>query len=135
MGLRLFSRRQTTTAPPVEPRRPEPRPPRVPPPFEPAEPIALEADPLLRCLQLERYGIISARSQQWRDHPGAKAVLEAAATSIDERFALVPEGFASLPQTANGLPGSAEADIETEAFLLQRHTVTSVLPKGTLKSV
>lgn len=126
MGLKLFSRRAAQApAPSVPQRRPEPRPPRTPPPFEPAEPIILEADPLLRCLQLERYGIISARQEHWRNHPGAQAVVEAAAAAIDEQFALVPEGFASLPQTANGLPGCPETDVETAAFLLGRHTITN----------
>lgn len=125
MGLNIFSRRQADSVGTVQDRRPEPRKVRTPPPFEPAEPLHLEADPLLRCLQLERFGMITARQESWRNHPGAKAVLDSAANALDEMFALVPEGFASLPQTANGLPGAPELDVETQAFLLQRHTVTN----------
>lgn len=80
MGLKLFARRTPETVPPPpEQRRPEPRPVRAPPPYEPAPPTPLENDPLLRCLQLERFGMITGRREQWRDHPGAKAVFDAAA--------------------------------------------------------
>src|SRR5206468_4186091 len=44
--------------------------------------------------------------------------------AIDENFALVPEGFVSLPQTIDDNPGCPEIDVETEPFLLARHAVT-----------
>lgn len=127
MALRLFSRRQAEPPPPPVPpqRQPEPRQVRAPAPYEPADPIELNPDPLLRCIQLERFGIITARRDQWRNHVGAQAVLEAAVRAIDEQFALVPEGFVSLPQTVSGDPGSPEVDVETHAFLLQQHAVTN----------
>src|SRR5512133_2973490 len=123
MALKLFSRRRTETPPPPAP--PEPRHYGAPPPYEPADPVELNPDPLLRCVQLGRYGIVTARRDQWRNHAGAQAILDAAIRAIDEQFALVPEGFISLPHTISGDPGGLEADVETQAFLLQRTAVTN----------
>jgi iron(II)-dependent oxidoreductase len=52
-------------------------------------------------------------------------VLRAATQAIDESFALVPDGFASLPQTIADHPGCQEEDIETGSFLLSIHAITN----------
>lgn len=123
MGLSLFSRRRAEPQP-VE-RRPEPRPSPQPPPFEPAEPVQLESDPLRRMWQLERFGAVLASQEQWSRHPEWKAAIDFATRAIDERFALVPEGYVTLPQTTSAQPGGAEESVDTEPFLLQRWTVTN----------
>jgi iron(II)-dependent oxidoreductase len=126
MALSLF-RRRTAEPPPqqVVQRSPEPRPAPQPPPFEPAEPTKLEDDPLRRMWQLERFGAIVAGAAQWQQHPQGKAALDYAMRAIDERFALVPEGYVCLPQTATAEPGAPEESVDTAPYLLQRWTVTN----------
>ena len=85
MALSLFSRRRTE--PVVAERRPEPRPVAPPAAYEPAEPMALDQDPLMRLLQLERFGIVLARQEQWHLHPAQRGCVESAARSVDEHFA------------------------------------------------
>jgi iron(II)-dependent oxidoreductase len=93
--------------------------------FDPAEPTQLYSDPLQRCLQLERYGHLLANRRKWKDHPDCHNVCSTARERIDEMFAIVPEGFASLPQVINDEPGCEEITIETGSFLLARHQVTN----------
>jgi len=94
-------------------------------PFEPAEAVQLYNDPLNRCLQLERYGYLLAHRQKWRDHPDCQEVFRLARQQIDELFAIVPEGFASMPLVVNDEPGCPEITVDTEPFLLARHPITN----------
>lgn len=93
--------------------------------FEPAAPLKLEADSLRRCLQLERYGYLLSHAQDWQDRPDLQQACRAAREEIDEQFALVPEGSASLPQVVLDYPGCPEETLETEPFLVGRYTVTN----------
>lgn len=102
-----------------------PRPPRPRPDFQPAEPTVLHDDPLKRELQCERYGFVIINRDHWQRHAEAKRLVDQAAQAIDDQFALVPEGYASVPQTVSDAPGSPEEDLETESFLLARHAVTN----------
>ena len=95
------------------------------PPYESAEPLTFEQDLLRRDLQLERYGIIVANRNRWKTHPDGETIYRSALQAIDERFALVPEGFVSLPQTVIDAPGCPEVDVETQPFLLSRYNVTN----------
>lgn len=127
--LSLFSRKPKPQ-PVVQAPQPQALPPPVvrraaPPVFEPAEKTAPEPDPLKRLLQQERFGYIVRHSQQLAGTPGLAAVLQAAIEAIDDRFALVPEGFVTMPTTVNDFPGCPEVDLETEAFLLARLCVTN----------
>ncbi len=121
MNLTLFSRRKQTQNEPA-PRRSLPAPAA---PFEPAEKPVLHSDPLKRLLQQERLGYVVRHARSLQAHPNLDAVFQAAVEAIDERFALVPEGFATLPKTVNDYPGCPEEDFETEAFLLARHPITN----------
>jgi len=93
--------------------------------FEPADPLRLDTDELHRQFQLERYAYIVMNRHQWKNHPDIDTIYRACMASIDEAFALVPEGFVSLPQTINDDPGTPELDFETEPFLLARCCVTN----------
>ncbi len=93
--------------------------------YEPSEITELESDPLKRCLQLEQYGVILANRERCMNHPQGQAIYQAALARTDEHFALVPEGFVSLAQTINDVPGCPEVDIETAPFLLARYAVTN----------
>jgi iron(II)-dependent oxidoreductase len=93
--------------------------------FVPAEKKRLPGDPLAQALELGRLGVIAGQRSEWADHPDFKKVLDAATKAIDESFAIVPEGFASIALSTFDQPGSAEADFETEAFLLARHATTN----------
>jgi len=125
MSLRLFSRRQDDQGPGARrgPRNGG-RAAHLEQAYDPAEPLALAEDPLQRHLQLERYGFVVRQRSRWCDHPQVEAVFQAAVAAIDERFALVPEGFVSLPKMVNDYPGCPEEDVETAHFLLARHPVT-----------
>jgi iron(II)-dependent oxidoreductase len=94
-------------------------------PYEPAEPTQFDEDSLRRQVQLERYGIIQAHATHWRDHPEIQSVYQAACEALDEQFAIVPEGFASLPLRIDDSPGCPEADYEVDSFLLSRYAVTN----------
>lgn len=130
MGLRLFSRKRedsreaggATTAllEPVPVKRTS-----APEPYEAAEPLKLNKDSLRRQVQLERWGVVFAHPEHWQDHPEIESVYEQVAAEIDKQFALVPEGFASLPQTVDDGPGCPELDYETPSFLLGRYAVTN----------
>jgi iron(II)-dependent oxidoreductase len=120
MALQLFSRRSARkpdTRPRPASRKPAPA-------YEAADPIRLEGDPLRQCLQLERYGILLGDPARWADHPEAEGARRTARERIDEAFAIVPEGFASLQQVLQDEPGAPETCVETEAFLLAREAVT-----------
>ena len=93
--------------------------------FEPAETLSLEADELKQYLQLERYGVVAANPERWRKHPHIRLALKIANEAIDRKFAIVPEGCASLPQTINDAPGCPETEVETRPFLLARQAVTN----------
>jgi iron(II)-dependent oxidoreductase len=85
----------------------------------------LADDPLEQALQLGRFGVIVGQQDRWRDHPKFKKALTEAIRAIDERFALVPEGFVSIALSTFDQPGGPETDCETEPFLLSRHAVTN----------
>ena len=93
--------------------------------FESADPIALETDPVQRFVQLERFGWIVRQRHQLGDHPLIQAAAEAAIEAIDQRFAIVPEGFVSLTRVTSDYPGCPEFDVETAPFLLARHCITN----------
>jgi len=97
----------------------------APEPYEPAEPAALEEDALQRHMQSERFGFVVRQRQRWSDHPLIEPAFQAAVEAIDDRFAIVPEGFVSLAQSTNDFPGCPEVDVETGPFLLACHCVTN----------
>ncbi len=93
--------------------------------YMPADPVQPESDPLKLLLQQERYALIAAAQNQWRIHPEFSSVYKSAMENIDRQYALVPEGFVSLPQTVVDYPGCPETDVETGSFLLSKYTVTN----------
>jgi len=93
--------------------------------YRPAEKSTCAEDPLERALQHGRFGIILTRGNGWSDHPKFNAARAAATEAIDERFGIVPEGYASIPLTITDEPGCPEEDHETEPFLLARHALTN----------
>jgi len=93
--------------------------------YDPAEPIVIDSDPFLQCVQLERFGAILRGDDKFRSRPDYATVVKKTLAVIDERFALVPEGFVTLPRTMTDAPGLPEEDIETEPFLLAKHAVTN----------
>ena len=86
---------------------------------------AAEEDPLRACMQKERFGLVVTRGDRWRAHPDYSSLFQKALDVIDERFALVPEGFVSMPLSIVDAPGCPEIDLETEPFLLGRTCVTN----------
>ncbi len=91
----------------------------TPTPYEPAQNIQLDDDPLKRLLQQERFGCIVRQPQLFEAHPHLETLFQSAVEAIDDRFALVPEGYVTLPKTVNDYPGCPEEDIDTNAFLLR----------------
>jgi len=85
----------------------------------------IDEDPLRACMQLERFGVVVTRGERWRAHQDYERTFQAALDAIDDRFALVPEGFVSMAITVTDEPGCPEADFETEPFLLARTCVTN----------
>jgi len=95
------------------------------PVYKPAPAIVLEKDDLLRHLQLDRFGVILRDAARWQTHSSVEMALQRASQAIDDRFALVPEGFISMPATIHDAPGYPETDVQTEPFLLARHAVSN----------
>jgi iron(II)-dependent oxidoreductase len=126
MPLRLLSRnRQNRDAVKAPRARLQPPPPPRTAPYEAAEPVALPTDELKRHMQLERFGMIVANAPRWRTQPEFRNAIAEANRAIDEQFALVPEGYASIPRTINDNPGNPELDHDTQPFLLARCCVTN----------
>lgn len=125
MALKLFTKKQDVVETVVPRRKYRPKPPVRQEPFEPADGAVLHEDQLQRQLQLERYAFIAINRDLWQHHPDVERVHRQAVLAIDENFALVPEGFVSMPTTILNEPGNPEADIETEPFLMARHTITN----------
>lgn len=93
--------------------------------FVPADASAqLAEDPAIRALQLGRYGLLAANADRAAESPSYQKVLDAALKAIDERFAIVPEGYVSVAMNLNE-DGGAELDCETQPFLLALHCVTN----------
>lgn len=138
MSIKLFSKKPPDAAPPHG----------APAPAEPRRPLLkrilrrrnedynaaplrkLPDRPLERCVQLERCGTILGDWQRWKSEPGGAAAVARVLESIDERFGMVPEGFASIPETVHDTPGCPETDHATAAFLLARHPVTNADYQG-----
>jgi iron(II)-dependent oxidoreductase len=121
MVLQLFSRRpvgKKTRSKSSRPPAPEQD------AFEPADPTPLDPDALHQCVQLERLGHLMANRHKWNDHREFEQICRSATQRLDEMFAIVPEGFATLPQAVNDQPDGLETTVETEPFLLARHAVT-----------
>lgn len=119
MGLNLFSRKQTAERPGRKGRAVGQG-----DDYQLADALTVSEDPLKSHLQTERYGALAVDAERWADYPGVKDARKKALEKIDDRFAMVPDGFASIPQTVNDDPGTPEIDVETAAYLLSRHPVT-----------
>lgn len=87
--------------------------------------VAIDQDPLRAAVDLERYGLVLTRPEQWKDHGDFLSVFEQVSEHVDDAYALVPEGFVSLPDTVNDQPGCPETDVETGPFLIARYAVTN----------
>jgi gamma-glutamyl hercynylcysteine S-oxide synthase len=121
MGLGLFSRNKAETPATAPAQRVE---------FVPAPPAALPSEPVARARALGRWGLLVNQPQRWAacaDYPTARA---AAARVLDEAFALVPEGLATLPATIFDQPGQPETDVETAPYLLALTAVTNAQYQG-----
>ena len=93
--------------------------------YQPSDPTRIPADLVDQCLTLGRFGyLLHNREALQREHDIDRACREAA-DHIDDIFALVPEGFASLPKSVVDFPGCPEETIETPEFLLSRTPVTN----------
>ena len=93
--------------------------------FEPAARTTLESDPVNQCLQLERYAWLIAHRNEWAEHAGLEKACAKARAQIDDLFAIVPEGFATMPESLSDEAGGPETTVDTDAFLLSRYPVTN----------
>lgn len=118
MALKLFSRKTVAPAPPPPLRRNVPRP-------LSNDPVDLAREKLLQMAEALRFGAIVRDREQWPHTPEFDQLLRSATQALDERFALVPEGFAALPLTVAAGPGDREEDFQVEPFLLARCCVTN----------
>lgn len=93
--------------------------------FVPAARPKPAADPLEQMLRAGRLGLIVHHNEAWISHPHLQTFLGQAVRAIDERFALVPAGTASIPLTICDQPGQPEVECEVGPFLLARCAVTN----------
>jgi len=95
------------------------------PDFVASVPAKLAEDEFLCMMQAGRYGTVAARPEKFSRHPQFREVCKAATEAIDDRFNLVPEGYASLAMSLNDEPGCEEVDHLVEPYLLARCCVTN----------
>ncbi|MEE9296104.1 MAG: formylglycine-generating enzyme family protein [Phycisphaerae bacterium] len=132
MALTLFSRKKTVaTVSDVEVRTPRHIDPPPPAPdslladFQPAPPVRLSDDPVLRMFGQKRYGLIVRHRQEYAAHPQFEKIHAQSYAALEEALALVTQGTASLAQTLSDRPDSPQADIDVESFYLSVHAVTN----------
>ncbi|MEW6253057.1 MAG: SUMF1/EgtB/PvdO family nonheme iron enzyme [Planctomycetota bacterium] len=93
--------------------------------FAPAQRAAVPANPLQAALQLGRYGLFIRPPAEWRRQAEFAQLSATALQKLDENFALVPAGVATIAVHVNAEPGAKERDVETAPFLLARCAVTN----------
>lgn len=93
--------------------------------YLPAPVCHFAGDEPVQALQMGRYGQIVCDPGSWAMAPKFKSIRAQALNAIDERFALVPDGFAAIALTINGETESAEEDVQTRSFYLARCCVTN----------
>jgi len=113
-----------TFKPPARPRK-APKPRHVEP-YEAADRPVVENDPLRQAFHGERFAYILAHPDKFVQHAEYETLARRAAAAIDESFALVPEGWASIAVRIPDEPGAPEIDVEVEPFLLARHAVSNL---------
>ncbi len=132
MAISLFSRKkgdgakgdvQVRTPRRVAP--PDPSPDSLLAEFEPAAAIELDGDPLIRLLQLKQYAVIVRNRDQFQAHAQGASVFQQASAALENTFALVPDGMASLGDTLNDQPDSPQTDVEVGSFNIAVHAVTN----------
>lgn len=116
--------RESDTPPPIGPAAAAPLQP-MGDDFEPAAPSRFAGDSATQALQMGRLGRLALNPADFKDSTRYAATRAQALAAVDERFALVPEGFAAILLAINGEEGTAEEDIQTEPFLLARCAVTN----------
>lgn len=121
MALQLFSRKQVE---PKVPPRPKPKPVEQDV-YLPADRVELNHDPLHQAMQLERFGHVITHRHEFKEHAEVDKLCLLACEKIDDIFAIVPEGFVTIPRTFHDEVGGEEETIETTPFLLARHCVTN----------
>lgn len=104
---------------------PRPQPDSLAADFVPAGSESYGGDALQRLFQQKRYGLILQNAENWNgDSRGAK-IVQQASECIENAFALVPAGSASLAQTLSDQPGSPQTDVDVDPYLLAIHAVTN----------
>lgn len=93
--------------------------------FVPAERVALPEDPLLRAIAQRRYGLLLAERQQWQGKTEYTEPFQKLIKTVDDLFAIVPDGNVAIALTIFDQPGQPEVDVETKPFLVARHAVTN----------
>ncbi len=125
MALKLFSKNkkpaaETSSAPaPAEARR------ELGKSYQPADLEPLHPDPLRRLYQQQRYAVIVAQQDHWETTAEGQNVVAVAERKLEEEIALVPSGYAAVPQTLDDAPGCPEKEIDVAAFLLSVYPVTN----------
>jgi iron(II)-dependent oxidoreductase len=123
MALKVFARRKEAHPPhppPVGITGPTPQ-----TDYQPAEVAQLHPDPLQRLLQQNRPAVIIADAQRWVSDARFDEARAQAERAIEEDFALVPAGCASVHTTLDDLPGAPDVEHQVEPFLLAIHPVTN----------
>ncbi len=93
--------------------------------FVASQPLKHENDPLKRLLQQMRYGIVARNREKWASHPEGDAIWRQACGLLEDRFALVPSGAATLSQTLDEQSDEAHMDIDVEPYFIAIHPVTN----------
>lgn len=133
MALTLFARKKSAGSeaqdiPVRTPRQvppPEPSPNSVLADYIPASPEKPDDDSIRRMLQQHRFGLLVQNAGQCATHREGGSLIEQAVRGIEDRFAMVPAGTATLPESLTGQFVGKESEVGVEPYLLAIHPVTN----------
>ncbi len=135
MALTLFNRKKPKPIAPQQPEVSVKTPRRVEPPapapdsllaeFHASPAPPLPDDPVERMVFQKRWALVTQNSKSVANHPNWSDLRSRCVQSLEETFALVPAGLATLSQTLNDEPESPQEEVEVEPYYLAVYPVTN----------
>jgi iron(II)-dependent oxidoreductase len=69
--------------------------------------------------------MVVSNRERWAQRADVDGAIDEATREVRRRFAVVPEGFTTLPLSVREIPGAPEIDLEVQPYRLAIHPVTN----------